>query len=119
MTNTLTLEEAAALLKMHKETLREMAKAGVVPGAKPAKAWVFIEVDVIEFLRRQYKSVDAVGLPTGDQEWQKSTRGRAVNIGGRVSHTRAEAEYSKVLGLKNGKMPSSMRIKGSTRSGRK
>jgi len=36
---TLTLEEAAAFLQVHKSTVRELAKAGVIPGAKVGRAW--------------------------------------------------------------------------------
>lgn len=34
---TLDLHEAAALLKLHPDTLQRRAKAGEIPGAKPGK----------------------------------------------------------------------------------
>ena len=48
---TFTLIEAAGYLKMDPETLRQKAKAGLIPGAKAAKAWVFIEADLAAWLR--------------------------------------------------------------------
>src|SRR5437868_6969789 len=42
---TLTLRDAAALLHMNPEALRQKAKAGKVPGAKPGKCWVFVDDD--------------------------------------------------------------------------
>ena len=51
---TLDLHEAAALLKLHPDTLQRRAKAGEIPGAKPGKAWVFLDEDLIAWLRGQY-----------------------------------------------------------------
>jgi excisionase family DNA binding protein len=53
--NTLTLEQAAELLKMHPVTLQGKAKAGVIPGCKIGRRWVFIEIDLIEHIRAQYQ----------------------------------------------------------------
>lgn len=52
--NTLTLKEAAALLKMCPEALRRKAKMGEIPGAKPGKCWCFLEGDLIVYLRQCY-----------------------------------------------------------------
>ena len=49
--NTLDLEQAAILLKMHPVTLRQKARAGVIPGAKLGRCWVFVEIDLIEYVR--------------------------------------------------------------------
>jgi hypothetical protein len=48
---SLTLEQAAAFLHMHPETLRERAKAGIVPASKPGKCWVFLQEDLEGYLR--------------------------------------------------------------------
>ena len=53
--NTLTLQEAARLLKLHPVTLQQKAKAGEIPGAKIGKCWVFVEIDLIEYVRSQYR----------------------------------------------------------------
>ena len=50
----LTLVEAAAFLRVHKTTLTERVKAGAVPAAKVGRAWVFIETDLIIYIREQY-----------------------------------------------------------------
>src|SRR3972149_4596704 len=52
---TLTLQQAAALLKIHPVTLQDKARAGVIPGAKIGKCWVFIEVDLLDYIRTQYR----------------------------------------------------------------
>ena len=48
---TLNLKEAAALLKIHPVTLQDKARAGEIPGAKIGRAWVFIEFDLLEYIR--------------------------------------------------------------------
>lgn len=53
---TLTVEEAAAFLKMHPDTLSAQAKAGEVPAAKMGKRWVFVKADLIEHIRSKYKT---------------------------------------------------------------
>ena len=67
---TLTVDEACALLKIHRDTLYQRAKAGLIPGAKIGKSWVFIEEDLINFIRGKYKCqpasnpVQTAGLST-------------------------------------------------------
>ena len=52
---TLGLKEAAALLLLAPESLRQMASAGKVPGARVGKRWVFLEEDLEEFIRSRYR----------------------------------------------------------------
>ncbi|WP_226842614.1 helix-turn-helix domain-containing protein [Acidithiobacillus thiooxidans] len=51
---TLTREEAAELLHIHKDTVAQLAASGSLPGAKAGRRWVFIEMDLIEWLRGRY-----------------------------------------------------------------
>lgn len=51
---TFTLEEAASFLHMHPEEVRTRAKRGVIPGAKTGRRWVFLEIDLVEFVRSLY-----------------------------------------------------------------
>ena len=53
---TLNLIEASAFLKMHAEEVRQRAKAGKLPGAKLGKRWVFLEDDLVEYLRSFYRA---------------------------------------------------------------
>lgn len=52
---SLNLDEAAALLNIHRETLRQRARTGVIPGAKVGRSWVFLEEDLLAFLRGHYR----------------------------------------------------------------
>lgn len=53
---TLDINQAAEFLHMHPITVGRMAKAGRLPGAKPGKCWVFLDVDLAEWLRTQYQA---------------------------------------------------------------
>ena len=53
---TLDLEQAAAFLKCGVDTVREGAASGEIPAAQIGRAWVFVDVDLIEYIRSQYKA---------------------------------------------------------------
>lgn len=50
---TLNLTEAAELLKVHENRVMDWAAQGIIPGAKLGRAWVFIDDDLIAFVRKQ------------------------------------------------------------------
>jgi hypothetical protein len=54
--NTLDLKQAATFLRMHPEEVRRRARMGLLPGAKAGKRWVFIEDDLVSYLRSHYAS---------------------------------------------------------------
>lgn len=56
---TLSLSEAADLLKVHENRVMEWAGAGVIPGAKLGRAWVFIDDDLFAFVRGKIKEQSA------------------------------------------------------------
>lgn len=48
---TCGVERAADLLHCHEATVYELAKAGTIKGRKVGRAWVFVEADLLEFVR--------------------------------------------------------------------
>ena len=50
---TLALTEAAAFLHMSEDALLRKARAGIVPGDKPGRQWVFIRDDLIDWMRER------------------------------------------------------------------
>jgi len=52
----MTIDEAAAFLKMHPETIRQRItdQENPLPGAKPGKCWVFIKEDLVIWLQSFY-----------------------------------------------------------------
>ena len=54
MANTLSLDEAAAMLKTTSETVSDCIRSRGLPAAKIGRAWVLVDDDVISWLRQQY-----------------------------------------------------------------
>lgn len=99
MIETLNLDQAASLLHMHKETVRERAKAGDLPGAKVGRRWVFIAEDLMQWLRSQYAARRQAVQVTNLEEktgWHCTVE---ATSGGSDSQTRLDAEYAALLGL--------------------
>ena len=97
---TLSLKEAAELLKCNPEVLRQKAKAGIVPAAKPSKSWVFIEDDLVAYIRSLYSSPRSQRVVQGQTvevtSWPCT---KEVPSGGSISSHRMEQEYERALGL--------------------
>lgn len=56
MPRTLGLDECAAMLRINPSTALELAQRGEIPGAKIGRAWVFVEEDVLTYLREQIET---------------------------------------------------------------
>ena len=54
--NTLDINECAEFLKINKNTASELAAKGMLPGAKIGRAWVFLEDELVEYLRNETKN---------------------------------------------------------------
>ena len=52
---TLDINECAEFLKVHPTTILELAASGELPGAKIGRAWVFLQDDLIEYLRSKVR----------------------------------------------------------------
>ncbi|RJX30890.1 MAG: DNA-binding protein [Oxalobacter sp.] len=96
--DTLTLQEAAAFLKIHPVTLLEKAHAGEIPGAKMGKRWVFVKVDLIDCIRSQYKRRALQGEHM-EETICHFTNAKTPQIGGSKSRHSMDDRYSKALGL--------------------
>ena len=97
MNDTLTLQKAAEFLNIHPVTLADKARAGEIPGAKVGRAWVFIKIDLEEYIRSKYPrralqgdSVEVSGC--------HSSNARIHRIGGSKSPITDDA-YSEALAL--------------------
>ena len=95
--STLDLAAGAALLLIHPETLAERARAGEIPGAKVGKKWVFIEADLLAYLRAKYEPRALQG-DYPEKSTCHSTNERTHRYGGSSSHTKVAA-CRKALGL--------------------
>lgn len=96
---TLNLSEAAAFLKMHPEEVRRRAKMGVIPGAKAGRAWVFIDLDLADWLRALYAAPRQAFRVTVNQEVEPCRSIGAARHGGSMLSAPQENEYAALLGL--------------------
>ena len=100
---TLDIEQASKLLHVSKSTLSKMAREGLVPAAKPARRWVFIESDLIKYLKKLSK-VRTKKLRVENQ-WLSSN---VEKRGGSTSRRQMDNAYAALLGLpKNNKLKNS------------
>jgi hypothetical protein len=94
-----TLPEAAGFLKIHPEELRRRAKAGLIPGAKVGRAWVFLMEDLADHLRSLYSPPRQALRVTLRKELETCHFADAVQSGGSTCSPLAENEYAALLGL--------------------
>ena len=94
---TLNLQQAADFLRLNKETLRRHVIQRKIPGAKVANQWIFLEADLVEYLRSLYSSgVASQGvIIRSNKQWHYKSE---VKSGGFASATMAEG-YNEALGL--------------------
>ncbi len=95
---TLDIDEAAEVLKIHPVTLSEKASRGEIPGARIGKRWVFIKVDLIDFIRSQYRRQAVQGEPM-EVSICHSTKEKIPRFGGSKSRLPTDDAYNRALGL--------------------
>lgn len=94
---TLSLEEASAFLHIHSVTLLRKAQAGIIPGAKIGKRWIFLQVDLMSFVRSQYVRQALLGEAEVSQCHSSSAKTRRT---GGLNSQSTEKRYNEVLGLR-------------------
>lgn len=70
---TFDLIECAEFLKVDRNTAMKLAGTGELPGAKIGRAWVFLEDDVVTFLRKKTQEQSLARLQ-GAQEPETDAR---------------------------------------------
>ena len=80
--NSLNLKQAADFLKMHPEEVRRRTKLGQLPGAKIGKSYVFLEDDLVAYIRARYASPRQALQVTSQKEQQSCHSSNAVTRGG-------------------------------------
>lgn len=93
LATSLDLCEAADFLGLHRDTLRERAAAGIIPGAKIGKTWRFLEADLVDYFRSHYRKGEEQGCPSSN----------AGTSGISTSAVAAAEEFDALLALPTGK----------------
>jgi hypothetical protein len=94
---TLNLQQAAELLHVHPVTLQEKANLGEVPAAKIGRRWVFIDIDLFEYIRAKYNWRALQGDSLEDSQCH-FTNAKVHRTGGSNLPTTAK-RYREALGL--------------------
>ncbi len=105
---TLNIQQAAELLNMHRVTLTRLAGTGKIPAAKPGGRWIFIEEDLIDWLRSHY-------APNGQDEQAKEARKCSTNEiapknGGCASPDQTAKRYATLLARRTDGRRKNMKI---------
>lgn len=90
---TLNLNEAAAFLRLHPHTLEAKARAGDIPGAKPGKCWVFIDVDLADWLRAQYRDKN----DNKEATWRSTNAAPSIGASGRSAVRELERRLARPI----------------------
>ena len=75
---TLDVEQCADFLKVDRSTILELAGRGELPGAKIGRAWVFLEDDIVEFLRSRVREQSRERLARAQITEELESRNREV-----------------------------------------
>src|SRR5579872_5170698 len=94
---TLNLKEAAAFLHMHPEEVRTRAKRGLIPGAKAGRRWIFLEIDLVEFVRSLYPVRRQALQVTSQEAVCHLSSARSRRCGGSTSSRQTASEYDDLL----------------------
>ena len=94
---TLNLKQAAEFLGLNAETTRRRAANGVIPGAKIGKTWMFLEVDLVTYMRSLYPSSASQGVSHRRTDIWHST---SEMVPGGLTSPTAENEYVEALVVK-------------------
>jgi hypothetical protein len=105
---TLDLKEAAAFLKIHPETMRQMALAKKVHGTKIGRRWVFLQEHLVQLLTGDYPKQGGLRLVVNNSQeqtkWQSTkekTTERTTGIS--TSSAQTASEYDALLAPKTNK----------------
>ena len=95
---TLDLKQAAHFLRLHPEELRQRTKRGLIPGAKVGRSWVFIEDDLVQYVRSLYAAPRQALQVTLGKELECHFA-NAAGSGGSIFAPQTESEYAELLKL--------------------
>jgi excisionase family DNA binding protein len=92
--------QAAEFLGIHPMTLKIKARSGEIPAGRSGRKWTFVNIDLIEYVRAQYK----VKKMNADIGTCPSINAKIHLIGGLKSNS-TEESYLAALGLSTASKP--------------
>lgn len=92
MPRILSLAQASRMLKAHPETITEAIRSRKLPATKVGRAWVFVDDDLIGWVRTQYHQPESAG----STECGSTDAARVVS-GGSTSARQAAVDLTAAL----------------------
>lgn len=97
---TCGLSEACEILRVSPSTLMRRARAGIVPGTRVGRQWVFVRDDLVQLVRAHYKkpvcSIDTQTLRIGTSDFSsmdaKSASHLAQQIARKLKNSKPKLE---------------------------
>jgi excisionase family DNA binding protein len=89
--STVDAKEACELLKVSESTLMRRARAGIVPGARIGRRWVFLRDDLIQLVKENSKkpcSIDVSALRSGGYVSSSTDAKSASQLAQQIAHKR-------------------------------
>jgi Helix-turn-helix domain len=97
MHESFSLEQAADFLNMSAEHLRRETKAGNIPGLKPEKEWLFIQEDLVKYIRSQHSEHWQISYATDSNEEESIKCVKEKISGTQISQRQMANEYEYLL----------------------
>lgn len=94
---TFDIDECAEFLKINRTAASEMAATGDLPGARIGTAWIFLEDDLVEYLRtlirHQRRDRQSASLATRLDKGSKPDDGIAVGVPSVLQSRRSRPDF--------------------------
>lgn len=94
---TFDIIECADFLKVDRTTILKLAGAGEIPGAKIGRSWVFLEDDIVSFLRKKAQEQANTRLMGGNEEQHDDALQRAITRQSVAQDPRKRGRRSRTL----------------------
>lgn len=96
---TVDADEAAAILKIHQQTVKEKARKGDLPGTRIGRRWVFVTADLLAIVRGDWGLRERIGQSASPENRVcRSTAAKIPRSGGSNSSV-TDKQYKQALGL--------------------
>lgn len=114
---TIGVQEAARLLRMSAGTVMRRARAGLIPGARIGRQWVFIKADLLDTIRQSYRKPVVVDMRGIRFPGNKGESDLAAEIAGKLRAQRVMKAERERAGSRQRSAPPSRRQKRRNASG--
>ncbi len=96
---TFNAQQAAKFLGINKEVLRQRTAKGEIPGAKVGRSWVYVNIDLIDYIRASYRRTECDLQSVDKKEENEWHSEKEAKHGTSISDPGVASEYENLLEL--------------------